>query len=62
MLQKSKMLPVQVGLRKRDGTVVVGVAHEPDADAEIFGILQAMIFQNILCRKHQGPVGCNTSR
>lgn len=61
MLQKSEKLPVQEGLKRRDGTVVVCVAHQPDANAEIQGMLQAKIFQNILCRKHQGSIDFNTS-
>lgn len=61
MLEKSEKLPVQGGLKRSDGTVVVCVARQPDANAEILRMLQAKIFQNVLCRKHQGSVDFNTS-
>lgn len=36
--------------------MVMCVAHQPDANAEILGMLWAKIFQNILCRKNQGSL------
>lgn len=61
MLAKSEKLPVQGGWKRRDGTVVVCVARQPDANAEILGMFQANIFQTVVCRKHQGSVDFTAS-